>query len=291
MGIQDLLGQIAAADGVEALSEHKWMRISGAFDIREQVLLTDTGKVVGYAQAAWHGAADDTGHWAIEVVASEEHRDPDTVAELIEAMRIDVAADDSILWSRAAYTDKAAGRDDWVKTRALIEMRCDLPAAGVAGRPSGLVVKTFRIGVDEEVWLRLNNAAFAGHPENGNMTRADLERRIARPWFDPAGFFLGWIDGELVASCWTKVHDDGVGEIYIIGVDPRWEGRGLGKSMLRVGLHHLAETGQARVAMLYVEADNQRAIGLYRRLGFARVRSINAYGHSPQPDVTRSKEP
>ena len=80
------------------------------------------------------------------------------------------------------------------------------------------------MGVDESAWLSANNAAFAGHPENGRMTRRDLELRMAQGWFDPSGFFLAWANGELAGSCWTKIHDDGTGEIYIIGVVPAWRG-------------------------------------------------------------------
>ena len=58
------------------------------------------------------------------------------------------------------------------------------------------------------------------------MTRADLDERMAEPWFDPAGFFLAERDGELLGFHWTKVHPDpALGEVYVVGHRPGRAGR------------------------------------------------------------------
>ena len=74
------------------------------------------------------------------------------------------------------------------------------------------------------------------------------------------------------------MHEDGSGEIYIIGVIPSWEGRCLGRGLVAIGLEYLAEVRHARKAMLFVESTNERALQLYDRLGFDCVRRIEAYG-------------
>ena len=97
-----------------------------------------------------------------------------------------------------------------------------------------------------------------------------MRERELEDWFDPAGFLLHEVDGRLAAFCWTKVHGDHeppLGEIYVIAVDPEFQGRGLGRELTLAGLEHLAEQG-LQVGMLYVEDDNAAAVGLYRELGF-----------------------
>jgi mycothiol synthase len=93
---------------------------------------------------------------------------------------------------------------------------------------------------------------------------------MAQPWFDPAGLLMvvparpG--EGPTVAGFhWTKVHDGPTddpatrrGEVYAVAVHPAYQGRGLGRSLTLLGLHHLRETGIGE-AFLYVDGDNEAA--------------------------------
>ena len=55
--------------------------------------------------------------------------------------------------------------------------------------------------------------------------------------------------------------------MYVVGIDPRAQGGGLGKQLTLAGLQHLAGQGLPEV-VLYVEADNAPAIAVYEHLGF-----------------------
>ncbi|MFF2813176.1 mycothiol synthase [Streptomyces sp. NPDC058000] len=132
----------------------------------------------------------------------------------------------------------------------------------------GVTVRTFQPDTDDAAWLEINAAAFAHHPEQGSLTQRDLDDRKGEPWFDPKGFFLAEKDDRLVGFHWTKVHaEEGLGEVYVLGVRPGAQGGGLGKALTAIGLRHLAAQGLA-TAMLYVDADNVAAVTVYERLGF-----------------------
>lgn len=58
-----------------------------------------------------------------------------------------------------------------------------------------------------------------------------------------------------------------IGEVYVVGVHPDQQGRGLGRAITVAGLRWLRAQGLPQ-AMLYVEADNDPAQAVYRSLGF-----------------------
>jgi len=53
----------------------------------------------------------------------------------------------------------------------------------------------------------------------------------------------------------------------VIGVDPDFGKRGIGRSLAIAGINHLIEK-HLRQVMLYVDSDNEKALALYNELGF-----------------------
>lgn len=185
-----------------------------------------------------------------------------------------------------AAHDELAAATGLVRRRELLQLRRALPV----DEPWDLELRTFRPGLDDEAWLTVNNRAFAWHPEQGGWDRADLRARMAEPWFDPDGFLVHEGPDGLDGFCWTKVHPAGsdgpgepaIGEIFAIAVDPGHHGRGLGRALVLAGLDHLARAGLT-IGMLWVEADNDVALTLYRHLGFTRHRAHRWYGGAVGP--------
>ena len=161
--------------------------------------------------------------------------------------------------------------------------------------PAGVTIRAFHPGTaDEEQFLAVNAAAFASHPEQGSLNHAGLAERMDEPWFDAEGFLVAERDGRLIGFHWTKVHPasgekPAYGEVYVIGIDPSAQAGGLGRALLAAGLRHLHEgrldlesraarprteggstsnEGRLGEVVLYVEADNAPAIGLYEAFGF-----------------------
>ena len=240
----------------------------------------DANSVIGYLNLT---PADGSADAVAELVVDPRARRRGIGTELIRA-----AADSSAgrvrFWAHgtqppARATAQALGLRP---VRELVRMRRslrDLPDAPV---PPGISIRRYAGPADHADVLRVNNAAFSWHPEQGGWSEADLRERIGETWFDPRGLFLAVDDvtGDLLGFHWTKVHAGGVGEVYVLGVDPAAHGRGLGTALTLAGLAHLAECLADRenpAVMLYVEADNLPALATYRRLGFSEVATDTAY--------------
>lgn len=177
-------------------------------------------------------------------------------------------------WSHGDHPAAAAlaRSHGFERVRALWVMRrpaaAPLPGLTV---PQGVTLRGYT-PADADELIRVNAAAFAHHPEQGAMDRADLAERMAEPWFDPAGLLLAHDGDRLLAFHWTKQHSPALGEVYVVGVDPAAQGRGLGKVVTLAGLQHLAGLGVDEVH-LYVESDNAAAVALYGGLGFTHAAS------------------
>lgn len=179
-----------------------------------------------------------------------------------------------------------------VPVRALQQMRRSLRGVPPVVVPDDVAIRTYAGPQDDAELLRVNNAAFAWHPEQGGWTGDEIAERRAEPWFDPAGLFLAFDAGDaerLLGFHWTKVHGDpadGLGEVYVVGVDPAAQGRGLGAFLTAIGLQHLARRLAAApdpTVLLYVESDNAAAVRTYEKLGFAVYSTDTAYAAWP-PD-------
>lgn len=281
--VSELLTVARRADGSRPLSDRMWveLRHAGIHDFTG-FLIGMPGHAVplGYAQLS-RGADEHL----LEVVLHPDLAEPEEVgAELLDAALSEVAlvGGGPLVWwvsePRPPH-HRLAEQAGFIPGRMLHRMQADLP---IAASPH-ISTRPFRPGVDDEAWLAVNNRAFAGHGEQGEWTLSQLHARCAEEWFDPSGFLLYEADqcGEnaILGFCWTKVHTDTtphLGEIYVIATDPSAQGTGLGRQLTVAGLQHLHDLG-LRWAMLYVDAHNEPALGLYQSLGFAITRTDIAF--------------
>ncbi|MDI3313663.1 MAG: mycothiol synthase [Mycobacterium sp.] len=286
--VRELVGVASEFDGVAPVGEQVLRELSR--DRAQHLLVTGgpadaaAGVLTGYLNLSSRGAAAPMAELVVHPRARRRG-----VGTALARAALAKTGGRAHFWAHgtlepARATAAALGL---VPVRELVQMRRSLRDIGELeslGRVRGVRFRTYAGAADDAELLRVNNAAFAGHPEQGGWTEADIAERRSEPWFDPHGLFLAFDEttNGLLGFHWTKVHPEqpGLGEVYIVGVDPSAQGRGLGRALTAVGVAWLARRladAEAPTVMLYVESGNSAAIRTYRRLGFTPHSVDTAY--------------
>ena len=322
-GVHEVLREVAEADGVAAISEIFVRGMDEDFGHKHVVAVSE-GRVVGVL------AVDPDR--VIELAVAPEMRHGGVGVGLFEALRDQLGVSGAIdVW---AHGDSAGAQRfveslDARRTRELLKMSLGCPPATKAAKAIevgsaeadkrcaelGIDVLTYSQSVErfdtdsvDAEWVRVNNEAFAWHPEQGGW---DVERlRAARDtnWFDPDGVLMLWArdqksstervgipyaaDGgegndevfRLAGFHWTKIPleekekeaGERTGEVYVVCLSDDARGRGLGQAITQLGMKLLLDSGCGCVE-LYVEGDNAPAVSTYKRLGFEVVHTDVVY--------------
>lgn len=181
---------------------------------------------------------------------------------------------------------------------ALPTSELEAALANAREMPDGFRVISFDPSDDKlaEAWVQVNAAAFASHPEQGAVTLEDFRTLMAEPWFDPRDLRLA-IDprvdpgdeGDVAIAGYTWVKTTQVEmaegrqgtetELYVLGVDPRFAGLGLGAGLMGETFRVMREHSPDRIT-LYVDGDNESALALYYRAGFV-TDQVSTQWHAP----------
>ena len=331
-GVHEVLREVAEADGVAAISEAFVRGMDEDFGHKHVIAVSDEYGAEDAAKERVVGVLAMDPDLVIELAVAPEMRHRGVGIALFEALRDQLGVSGAIdVW---AHGD-SAGAQRFVeslnarRTRELLKMSLECPPATKAARTieaestkaeelceeHGIEVLSYNESVarfdadavDAE-WVRVNNEAFAWHPEQGGW---DVERlRAARDtnWFDPDGVILLWVRDQksavervgipcpaesavedanvyrLVGFHWTKIpveekeKESGqrVGEVYVVCLADDARGKGLGQAVTLLGMKLLMENGCGHIE-LYVEGDNAPAVSTYKCLGFEVVHTDVVY--------------
>ncbi|MCW5951776.1 MAG: mycothiol synthase [Propionibacteriaceae bacterium] len=271
--VDAMAARAAAADGFDPLNEEA--RFSRASGDARHLLATESDELVGYLV---HSPV----HQTSQLVVDPAYRRRGIGSRLVAALGADAPPR---LW---AFHDAPPAQGfvrqlGLVEGRALLVMEKPLSPEGIGG-PRGYLQDGVHlrgyVPEDAAALLAVNAAAFAHHPEQGRLDAAGLAARMNEEWFDPDGLIVAVENGRMLGFHWTKRAGD-LGEVYVVGVDPAAQGRGLGRRLLQAGLDHLAKTGCSSV-ILYVDSADTVAVGMYLSAGFGVAHRDVLYVPAPE---------
>ncbi len=93
---------------------------------------------------------------------------------------------------------------------------------------------------------------------------------------NPDTFLVAEYNGRVVGYVMAYLRPDLEGHIMSIAVDKRYRGNGIGSALLAEVINRLIARG-ARYIGLEVRVSNEKAIRLYERFGFRKVKRIIGY--------------
>ncbi|WP_426716972.1 mycothiol synthase [Corynebacterium auriscanis] len=300
--IEEVLDRVTESDGVAPLGE-AFLRGLREDRGHTHVVAFEEGEVVGVL------AIDSDRVVELAVLPSRRHAGIAT--RLFQALKQSAGFSGVVdVWAHGdgSEAQRFVATLDARRTRELLKMAVSCPPgspranefAMMAERArksltgSGIKVLSYaeaseKFGVDhvDEEWVRVNNEAFAWHPEQGGWSVEHLRREKDTGWFDPDGVLMLWIDDEnpeCMGFHWTKIplaereKDEGqrVGEVYVVCLADAARGRKLGGPVTLVGMDYLMDRGVGEIE-LYVEGDNAPAVSTYGKLGFSVVHTDVVY--------------
>ncbi len=283
-------------DNTPAIAEHILLHLRHGGDKTDSHLVIQRdNQVIGYAHL---DKTDQVVGPSVELVIHPEHRGSGIGSDLLKAA-INVCGNKMRLWSHGDMQGARAlaQANNLIKVRTVIQMIKALSEVNPVN--CNYQIRNFLLDLDNKAWLTLNNQAFASHPEQGSWNKRDLLIRLNEDWFDGKGFFVAQDNDQLIGFCWTKIHGAHsnsyssdksphghapIGEIYLTAVSNQYAGQGIGKALIITGLNYLKRQ-ELNSAILYVDEDNQRAIEIYRSLGFIESKKDVVYGYKATKDT------
>ncbi|MCT1556587.1 mycothiol synthase [Helcobacillus massiliensis] len=260
--VRDLLRTAEQADGDAALDEAARLALTRPGAARHGLITGDGGAALGYVSLL----ADGT----VQGMVHPDHRRTGLGSRLLTAATAQAAADGTTpaVWVHGGSGDSLTflRSRGFTAVRELLQMRREAAPIEVVDPSAADIAFAPCAGeCDLDDLVAVNARAFADHPEQGRLTREDLQARMAEPWFRAEDLLLARsANGDLLGFSWLKREDGGV-EVYVVGVDPSAQGQKLGAALTTRGI--AAADGAA--VDLFADGDNAPAVTMYEKLGFA----------------------
>jgi len=240
------------------------------------------GKVIGYIDVT---PELGIGRVVLECLVHPQHRRKGLAKELsyyairrarelgVQAAHVNIAHDN-------AAAKNLLSKLGLSPIRRFFELRLQLSKSRLPDVKHTIILcRHLQCGEEDKLALIQNRSFVDSWGYNPNTTE-EIVYRVNLSNCSPNDVILASREGELIGYCWTRINiGEGAskGQIYMLGVDPDYRGRGIGKSLLLAGLSYLKSRGVAVVG-LTVDSQNTAACALYESVGFEISSTTLWYG-------------
>jgi len=146
--------------------------------------------------------------------------------------------------------------------------------------PEPFAIRGFREG-DDQTLMEIQNTSFLGQWGFCPNSKEQIAHRLKTPGFSPEGVLFVCKDAKVVGYCWTRIEQsltDKFGFILMLGVRPEYQGFGLGRAALSMGMEYLWSKGVQGIRM-EVDSANDPARELYLSSGYQKVKEISWHAY------------
>ena len=234
------------------------------------------GRIIGYAAVFLEAAIKRA---ILECMIHPLHRKKGIATKLIgRAIRHAEAAESKVAQVNVPEINlparNLASRLGFKFIRHFYELKLDLNNIRLPDfEPSGYIIR--RLGHNEADKLtHIQNHAFADSWGFNPNTPEEIAYRINTSSCSPENIMMAYLKNYPIGYCWTRImlEDNPAagrmkGEIHMLGVDPAYRKKGIGRNVLLAGLADLKSKG-VTIVELTADGEEPAALGLYESVGF-----------------------
>lgn len=162
----------------------------------------------------------------------------------------------------------------------LVRGDAEVPALNL---PVDYEIRAFRAGVDEGTWCEVRNAGFAKLQGSETPATPEMIAKMILSEDNIEGGMMIMYHKEravgVVRGERDEYEDSPIMNIGPLAIIPEYQGKGLGRILLRASMQLAKEKGYDRT-VLCVNGENERAKALYIQEGFKQVEAVICYKYS-----------
>ena len=261
----------------------QWLRRPNHLPEQDLFIAEAAGKVIGYIDVR---PELGIGRAVLDCLVHPEHRRKGLATELfyhasrrageLGARVVHVNVPEDNVAAKGLLSELGFGF-----VRRFLDLRLELSKVHLlAGEQVVLPCRHLQRG-EEDKLTQIQNRSFAGTWAYNPNTVEEIAYRLGLIGCSPEDVILVFQGDKPVGYCWTAMNlgEDAAGtnkgRILMLGVDPDYRGKGIGKRALLAGLAHLKSKG-IEAADLTVDSENAAACALYESVGF-KISSTSAW--------------